>query len=87
LNTPEHYQQQQPEGIILHLVNLSGFSGNTYFAPLPLFDQRFKIRCEFNPQQVFSMVQEKPLLFSWNDGFVSFTLDRLDQFDGIVIKK
>jgi hypothetical protein len=29
LNTPEHYQQQQPEGIILHLVNLSGFSGNT----------------------------------------------------------
>jgi hypothetical protein len=87
LNTPENYGKDHIDGMVLHLVNLTGFSGNTYFDPLPVTDQQFKISCDFNPRQVFSMVQEKPLEFSWSDGFVSFTLDRLDQFEGLVIEK
>ena len=87
LNTPENYGQDHIDGMILHLINLTGFSGNTYFQPVPVYDLEFSIKSEFKPQKVVSLVQEKPLEYTWEDGKVSFTLSSLDQFDGIVMHK
>ncbi len=86
-NVPENLKTNTIDGMILHLVNLTGFSGNTYFRPLPVYDINFNIESEFKPSRMFSMVNNKPISFTWEDGHVSFTLDKLGQFDGIVIEK
>lgn len=87
MNLPENIDKASVDGMILHLVNLTGFSGNTYFEPLPVFDLDFKIRSEFKPAKVFSMVNKRMLDFTWEDGFVIFKVEKLGQFDGIVMEK
>ena len=36
-NKPENLNSSSADGMILHLINLTGFSGNTYFEPLPVY--------------------------------------------------
>jgi len=86
-NTPLNLHQTDSDGMILHLVNITGFSGNTYFHPLSVRGLEFKIESDFRPNKVFSMVNEQSLEYSWNDGILNFALDKLDQFDGIIIEK
>ena len=73
--------------MILHLVNITGFSGNTYFAPLRQRDIVFKIESDFEPSKVWSMISSHPVKFQWEDGVVSFALDELHEFEAIVIEK
>ncbi|GGD62867.1 hypothetical protein GCM10011514_28680 [Emticicia aquatilis] len=86
-NIVENKQKTTNDGMILHLVNLTGFSGNTYFEPLPVYKLDFKIKADFKPSKVFSMVSEKPLKFVWKDGYVEFQLNQLNAFDGVVIDR
>lgn len=86
-NTVENKQKTTNDGLILHLVNLTGFSGNTYFEPLPIYKLYFKIKTDFKPSKVFSMVSEKPIKFVWNDGYVKFQLNQLNAFDGVVMDR
>lgn len=86
-NIPANLGKSETDGMILHLINITGFSGNTYFQPLPISDMYFRIRCDFKPSQLFSMVQEKSLPFNWKDGYLTFTLNRFGEFDGLIIKK
>lgn len=86
-NIPSSTNQKQNDGLILHLVNLTGFSGNTYFKPLPVYDTSFKIKCGFKPSKLFSLNTHKPIPFSWQNGYVSFKLKTIEDFDGIVIKR
>lgn len=73
--------------MLLHLVNLTGLSDNTYFDPLPVFDLEIKIRSAFKPAKVYSMLTEKALVYTWKMVFEGLKLDRLGQFEGIVIEK
>lgn len=75
------------DGKILHLINLTGFSGNTYFSPLPINDISFRIACEFSPKKVFSMKDNQPIRFSWKNGFLEFNVKKLNSYQGIVIDK
>jgi hypothetical protein len=86
-NTPTNKSKQTDDGLILHLVNLTGCSGNSYFEPLPIYQLNFKIKADFKPSKVFSMVNQKPINFSWENGFVSFQLNKLNAFDGIVMDR
>ncbi|MFY7909869.1 MAG: alpha-amylase family protein [Emticicia sp.] len=86
-NIVENEQKTTNDGMILHLVNLTGFSGNTYFEPLPVYKLDFKIKADFKPSKVFSMVSEKPIKFVWKDGYVKFQLNQLNAFDGVVIDR
>lgn len=86
-NTPENYGKEVVEGKILHLINLTGFSGNTYFDPLPVYDTHYKIKTEFVPGKVWTMIGEKELDFSYDQGYVSISIDRLGDFEGVVIEK
>ncbi len=86
-NVPENVGSTANDGLILHLTNLTGFSGNTYFEPLPVYKLTFTIQSDFKPSKVFSMVNESPVAFIWEEGRIKFTLEKLEQFDGIVMEK
>ncbi|GAB3546941.1 alpha-amylase family protein [Spirosoma fluminis] len=86
-NVPGTADKKTADGLILHLVNLTGFSGTTYFAPLPLYDLTFQVRSDFNPAKVFSMATGQPIKFTWEKGLVKFTLKKLERFDGLVMDR
>ena len=86
-NKPENLNSSSTDGMILHLVNLTGFSGNTYFDPLPVHNVSFSISSDFKPSQVFSMSTRKPVDFKLENGRIKFSLDKLGENDGIVIQK
>jgi hypothetical protein len=85
-NTPANLGNTNSEGMILHLVNLTGFSGNTYFDALPVYALTFDIKCPEKPARIFSMVREEAIEYSWSNGRLKFTLDNLNEFDGIAIE-
>jgi hypothetical protein len=86
-NIPEYRKTRQMEGLILHLVNLTGFSGNTYFEPLLVLDLKFTIQSDFKPAKVFAMNTKKPVKYTWKDGYLTLDLNRLEDYEGIVISK
>lgn len=86
-NIPENLGATDTDGMILHLVNLTGFSGNTYFNPLPVHNTAFTIRCDFQPSKVWSMATEQPVNFDWKDGRLKLTVEEIGQFEGIVIER
>ncbi|WP_028527094.1 alpha-amylase family protein [Runella limosa] len=86
-NTPENRNKNVSDGLILHLVNITGFSGNTYFAPLPIANLSFRIQTPFKPSKVFSMVSKEPVVYSWKNGQLELKLSKLTDFEGIVIDK
>lgn len=86
-NIPENLSRKDEDGFIVHLVNLTGFSGNTYFEPLPVEGIEFRIRSEFKPARMFTLTQAAPVDFRWNDGYITFTLGYLGQFESIVVEK
>lgn len=85
-NTPENSPGSGTDGQILHLINLTGFSGNTYFEPLPVNDLHFSINMAKKPRKVFTLMNPKPLNFTWKDGVLRVSLLRLDEFESIVME-
>jgi Hypothetical glycosyl hydrolase 6 len=86
-NIPGNSNKKIADGMILHLINLTGFSGNTYFVPLPVDIISFRVRCTFRPSKVFTLANNRPLSFTWEDGFLSFKLSKLTDFESVVIDK
>ncbi|OKS87159.1 alpha-amylase family protein [Mucilaginibacter polytrichastri] len=79
--------RSKKDGLILHLINLTGFSGATYFDPLPLYNLTFKIKSDFKPTKLVTMTTQQPINFLWKDGYVSFTVKNLNEFNSILINK
>ncbi len=86
-NVPQNKAKKSADGLILHLVNITGFSGNTYFEPLPVSNLSFKIQIDYKPSKIFSMVSKQPIAYTWKNGYLEFKLNKLDDFEGIVIDK
>ena len=86
-NVPGNILKEDPDGMILHLVNLTGFSGNTYFSPLPVHDIDFAIKSVFKPKKIVGMVNTELIDFTWKDGVVKFSLKNLDEFEGIILER
>jgi hypothetical protein len=86
-NIPRNNNKETNDGMILHLINLSGFSGNTYFDPLPVFDISFRIRPGFKPASVFTLADHLTVPFTWKDGILSFNLSKLADFESVIIDK
>ena len=85
-NIPENYGTKHSEGMLLHLINLTGFSGNTYFSPLPVHQLNFTIKTDFRPSKMWSMIDGKEITYSYEDGYTSFEVGKLDDYEGIVIE-
>lgn len=86
-NVPANINKTTIDGMILHLVNLTGFSGNTYFEPLPVTNIFFRVRTGFRPSKVYTLAGNRPVPFTWKDGAVSFTVGKLAAFETVVIDK
>jgi len=85
-NIPENYRKQEDEGMMIHLVNLTGFS-NSYFKPLPVYDIEISLALDFKPARIFVLGQDKAIDYSWADGRATVKMGRLDQFAGIVVQR
>lgn len=86
-NLPANLGRTDQDGLILHLINITGFSGNTYFDPLPVRDLSFRIRSDFQPAAVYSMAKEESIPFVWSDGYLDLQLDELGQYDALIIDR
>ncbi|HEX6224171.1 MAG TPA: hypothetical protein VFZ52_07160, partial [Chryseolinea sp.] len=86
-NVPENISKTEPDGMIVHLVNLTGFSGNTYFSSLPLRDLNFTIKTDFEPKKLWGMVDDAPIDFTWSEGVVKFSVKKLEDFEGVVMER
>ena len=84
-NTADNLSRSEAEGLIVHFVNLTGFS-NSYFEPLPVHGLQVDVACEREPARVFAMVGESTLPFTWKKGRIQFSLDTLHAFEGVVIE-
>ncbi len=87
LNIPENYNKGISDGMLLHLVNLTGFSGNTYFNPLPIHGIQFRIKTGFKPHKIWGMMDENELEFSFEAGYTTFQVTNLEEYEGIVIER
>lgn len=86
-NEPASLNKNVPEDLIVHLVNLTGFSGNTYFDPLAVRDISMQLPCDFPPARVFSLIGQNPVKFSYDNGCVKLTLSELNKYEAIVIER
>lgn len=86
LNTPENANKTTDDGKILHLVNLTGFGGTSYFNYLPVFNVDFTIKSDFEPSSIFSMGTEEYIEFTWDKGYIHFVVPVIGQYEGLVIK-
>lgn len=76
----------QPEGHILHLINLTGFSGNTYFKANDLQDISVDVALAEEPSEIHLLKGNQPLDFSWKDGRARFMVPKLTDYEAVVIK-
>ncbi|MBK8502450.1 MAG: family 10 glycosylhydrolase [Saprospiraceae bacterium] len=86
-NIAENLGREKDDGMILHLINLTGFSGNTYFDPLPVYNTKIRVRSGFKPKGLYSLKRETEVPYKWQDGYIELTLPLLDQYDSIIIAK
>jgi hypothetical protein len=84
-NTPQNTAKKQSDGLILHLINLTGFSGNTYFEPLPVYSLQFNIKSKQKPKKVYSLSSGNPIKHNWENGFLKLELTKLEEFESVVM--
>ena len=87
LNTPQKLSQVESDGMILHAINLTGFSGNTYFEPLRIEQISAHIRCDFTPSRVFTLRGQELISFNYQDGFIQLELEDIDAYEALIIEK
>ncbi|MCF0040009.1 family 10 glycosylhydrolase [Dyadobacter fanqingshengii] len=85
-NNVSNKEKINSDGLILHLVNLTGFSGNTYFEPLPVYNLNFKIKSAKKPARIFSLSSGQPIKFTYDNTFINLTISKLDGFEGVVME-
>ncbi|MBK1440213.1 family 10 glycosylhydrolase [Parapedobacter sp. ISTM3] len=78
-------EQRQPDGHILHLINLSGYNGNTYFAPYPIHNTELDVLLEQKPAKVYTLKGNTELPFSWKNHRLTFSLPRLEDYEAVVV--
>jgi hypothetical protein len=85
-NNVSNKEKIKSDGLILHLINLTGFSGNTYFEPLPVYNLDFKIKSDKKPAKVFSLSTGQPIKFTNDKEYINLKISKLADFDGIVME-
>lgn len=71
---------------ILHLVNNNGHFGNSFFEPTPISNIVCKVAFDQKPTSIVSLVDDRVFDFSWEDGWLTVTVERLDRFEALLIK-
>lgn len=74
-------------GMLLHCINITGFSGNSFLVPLPVHKMAFSLQVPFKPSRVYRLSDGKAIPFTWKHGIVRATLPVLNDFETVVMDK
>lgn len=74
-------------GHIIHLINLTGFSGNTYFSPLNINDISLKLAINYRPKKVWNLMDGKTIKFNYADGYVRCSLPQMGEYAAVVVER
>jgi len=80
-------KKQNDDGRIMHLVNITGFSGNTYFKPLVVENIAVEMKMPYKPDKVYLLGNKKPLSFSYKNGEISFSVPELKEYEAVVMER
>lgn len=73
-----------PDGHILHLVNTSGFNGQTFFPPYTLGPIQIDVALNEAPARLYTLKGKEEIPFSWLDGRLSFDVPVLTDYEAVV---
>lgn len=76
----------QSDGHLLHLINLSGFSGNTYMKPYPMYNLSFDCDIPEKPKEIRLLKANESIDFTWDRGRLTFKIPILTDYEAIVVK-
>lgn len=80
-------KRDSADGAIIHFVNITGFSGNTYFNPLSVQDIHLSMKMEKPPSKVYLLSSKEPAAFRFDNGMVTVTLKTLGEYEAIVLER
>ena len=68
-------------------LQITGFSGNSYFDPLPVYQIKFSLQVPFKPARVYQLTDGKAIPFVWKSGTLTATLNELRDFETVVMDR
>ena len=71
---------------IFHLINNNGHYGNSFFEPSPIMGITCRIPMAAAPDSVASLVDCSIPEFSWEDGYLTVSVEKLDRFEALLIR-
>lgn len=80
-------QTDQLDGHVLHLINLTGFSGNTYFKPYTMHNINVDCQIPEKPKEIRLIKNKQSIEFSWNQGRLTFTIPTLTDYEAVIIER
>jgi hypothetical protein len=80
-------EKKDQSAAYVHLVNSSGYTGNSYFAPVTMHDVEIVIPFEGCPEAVTSLVTGKSCFYEVVGGKLIIRIDKLGLFEAIKIVK
>ena len=80
-------KKKEVDGRIVHLVNITGFSGNTYFKPLEVSNIHFTVKIPSRPSRMYTLTNKKEIPFQYTNGAVSATIKELGEYEAVVMEK
>ena len=82
----EHTRRKDGSIDYVHLINYTGHVLKAYYAPVPIYDLEVEIPWEKGePKKVYSMVNETPIQFVYEEGKLKLFVAKLELFEGIKI--
>lgn len=74
-----------PGGRMVQYINLTGFNGKSFFPPISLEDITITIPQE-GARSVRNLVTDQPVPYTVQDGLMTITLDKLDDYASLLIE-
>ena len=75
------------DGRIVHFVNITGFSGNTYLKPHIQRNIAFTMKMASPPSRAYRLTDKKPVSFKYANGAVSMILTELGEYEAVVLER
>ena len=74
----------KPGQTVLQFVNTSGHYGTSYYAPLPICGVQSVVPVAAPPKAVYCLTEAGEVSFSYKDGLLYITLEKLENYEAVV---
>jgi len=79
------FEQADTGRRLLHLVNISGHFGVSFYAPLPMHNLEVTLPCPDKPSTARSLADGQPIAFDWRAGQLTLQVAELGLFQAIEV--